>query len=246
MYWHGFALASTFLLIRLEAFTVPSLKAKVLVHNKPSLFAQNEKSATSFNKENIPQLDKQSYDAPTTTNQLRNQVETFLAPATTFLDDASDGWALSYADLTPDSESTLPGQAFLATNIAYTAVGLILSLQGEVVLGVLTDICSVASFCYHYVQLQQPYGRAQDSTVRLALLIDYILAISSILIGLSYMVFGHAVPPPEGIACAIISIVCLLSCWVWEQGLPYIILHGLWHLFSAASAYYIGIAHVAT
>ena len=29
-------------------------------------------------------------------------------------------------------------------------------------------------------------------------------------------------------------------CWVWEKGLPYIILHGLWYLFYAASAYYIG------
>jgi hypothetical protein len=116
-------------------------------------------------------------------------------------------------------------------------------LQGEVLLGIFTEICSVASFGYHYAQLQQPHGRTQDSTVRLALLLDYILAITSILIGLFYLVFDHAVPPPEGIAIAIIGILCLLSCWVWEQGLPYIILHGLWHLCSAASAYYIGIAH---
>lgn len=102
MYWHGCALASTFLLIQLEAFTVPTLSTKVLVDNASLLFAQNEKSATSFNEKSITQLDRQSYDAPTKTNQLRNQVETFLAPATSFLDDASDGWALSYADLTPD------------------------------------------------------------------------------------------------------------------------------------------------
>ncbi len=144
------------------------------------------------------------------------------------------------------SERTLPGQVFLATNIAYTVVGLILSLQGEILLGVFTDICSVASFCYHYVQLQQPHGRAQDSTVRLALMIDYMLAITSILIGLSYMIFDQVIPAPEGLACAILSILCLLSCWVWEQGLPYIILHGLWHLFSAASAYYIGAAHATS
>ena len=143
------------------------------------------------------------------------------------------------------SERTLPGQIFLATNIAYTAVGLFLSLHDEVLLGIFTEFCSIASFGYHYAQLQQPYGRTQDSTVRLALLLDYILAITSIVIGLFYLVFDQAVPPTEGIAIAILGIICLLSCWVWEEGLPYIVLHGLWHLFSAASAYYIGMAHAA-
>mmetsp|Transcript_6208 Transcript_6208/g.12831 ORF Transcript_6208/g.12831 Transcript_6208/m.12831 type:complete len:249 (-) Transcript_6208:40-786(-) len=246
MYWHGYVFASGFLLFQSEAFVVPTLRANVLVNHQSLLFAQNDKSTTSLNEESVSRLDNQSYDIPSPSSRLRLQVETLLAPAATFLDDSSDGWALSYADLTPDSERTLPGQVFLATNIAYTGVGLILSLQGEILLGVFTDICSVASFCYHYVQLQQPYGRAQDSTVRLALLIDYMLAITSILIGLSYMIFDQVIPPPEGLACAIISIVCLLSCWVWEQGLPYIILHGLWHLFSAASAYYIGVAHATS
>ena len=144
------------------------------------------------------------------------------------------------------SERTVTGQLFLATNIAYTIVGAVLSLQGEVVLGIFSEICSVASFIYHYNQLQQPYGRTKDSTVRLALLVDYFFAITAILIGLFYLVVDHAIPPPEGIAIALLGIVCLLSCWVWEEGLPYIILHGLWHLFSAATAYYIGVAHAAS
>jgi len=176
--------------------------------------------------------------------KIQGDLMALVSPASDFLDNVSGGWALSYADLTPNSERTLLCQVFLATNIAYTVVGLYLSLQGEVILGTFTEICSIASFGYHYAQLQQPYGRTQDSTVRLALLVDYVLAITSILIGLFYLIFDHAVPSPEGIAIAILGILCLLSCWVWEQGLPYIILHGLWHLCSAASAYYIGIAHV--
>ena len=55
---------------------------------------------------------------------------------------------MSYADLTPNSERTIPGQVFLATNIAYTIVGIILALPGEVLLGFLTDVCSFASFTY--------------------------------------------------------------------------------------------------
>jgi len=242
-------LAFNFVLFRSQAFVVPTRRARVIVNHPSLIFAQKDKSAASFNEKKISQLEEkrpnQRCDAPPS-SLLRQQVETALAPASDFLDNVSGGWALSYADLTPNSERTLPGQVFLATNIAYTVVGIYLSLQGEVRLGIFTELCSVASFGYHYAQLQQPYGRTQDSTVRLALLVDYILAITSILIGLFYLVFDQAVPPPEGIATAILGVVCLLCCWVWEQGLPYIILHGLWHLFSAASAYYIGMTHITS
>lgn len=250
MHYRGFVLlAFNFVLFRSEAFVVPIQKANVVERYLSVVFAQKDDSTPSFKEGRIAGLENklpiQSYDASPQSDPLR-QIETALAPAAEFLDTASDGWALSYADLSPNSERTLPGQVFLATNIAYTAVGLFLSLQGEVLLGFFTEICSAASFCYHYAQLQVGVGRTQDSTVRLALLVDYILAITSILIGLFYLVFDRAVPPPEGIASAILGIVCLFSCWVWEKGLPYIILHGLWHLFSAASAYYIGIAHATT
>lgn len=232
-----------FVLHRSDAFVVPNRKATA-VGKFPSLsFAENLESRISGLKS---QLKNEGYEISPESSRVQQQLETTLAPAIDFIDNASDGWALSYADLTPNSERTLLGQAFLATNIAYTAVGIFLSLQGEVLLGVFTDICSVASFCYHYAQLQQPYGRTNDSIVKLALLVDYLFAITSIFIGLFYLVFGHAVPPTEGIICAILSIVSLLSCWVWERGLPYLVLHSLWHLLSAASAYYIGIAHVST
>jgi hypothetical protein len=172
-------------------------------------------------------------------------LSTTLAPVAEFLDDNTDGWALSYADLRPESEQTAIGQSFLATNIAYAAVGLLLSSQGEILLGFMTEIVSVASFCYHYTQLQQPYNRTDDATVKLALLVDYTLAVSSILIGLLYLVQNQTLPSLEVLATSGIGIGCLLACWVWEKGYPYIVLHSLWHIFSAATAYSIGLSHVA-
>lgn len=168
-----------------------------------------------------------------------------LAPVAEFLDDTSDGWALSYADMRPESERTAIGQTFLATNIAYAAVGLLLSSQGELFLGFMTELVSVASFCYHYTQLQQPYSRTDDATVKLALLIDYFLAVSSILIGLFYLLEDRTLPSPEILASSGIGIGCLLACWVWEKGYPYIVLHSLWHIFSATTAYSIGLSHLS-
>mmetsp|Transcript_2919 Transcript_2919/g.8014 ORF Transcript_2919/g.8014 Transcript_2919/m.8014 type:complete len:250 (-) Transcript_2919:998-1747(-) len=242
------AFAFNFVCFRSDAFILPTKRVDVLGRCSFLNFAKKYERETNVNKKRIQQPEEkpadQKHDAQNI--QPQQQLQTVLAPLADYLDNASDGWALSYADLTPYSERSLPGQIFLFTNIAYTAVGLVLSSQGEVLLGVLTDICSIASFGYHYTQLQQPYGRAKNSTVRLALLIDYILAITSIFIGIFYLVFDQNLPPPEGIAVAILAIICLLSCWVWEQGLPYIILHGLWHIFSALSAYYIGMSHATS
>jgi hypothetical protein len=168
-----------------------------------------------------------------------------LAPVSAFLEDSTDGWALSYADLRPESEKTTIGRSFLATNVAYASVGLLLSSQGELVLGFMTELVSVASFCYHYAQLQQPYNRTDDATVKLALLVDYILAVSSISLGFLYLVEDKTLPSPEVIASSGIGIGCLLACWVWEKGYPYIVLHSLWHIFSAATAYSIGLSHVS-
>jgi hypothetical protein len=168
-----------------------------------------------------------------------------LSPIARVMDDASDGWALSYADLSPESERSPIGQAFLATNIAYAIVGLILSINGDPFLGILTEVASIASFIYHYVQLQASNNRVQDSSVRFALLIDYICASTAILVGLVYLAMDHQVPPIEGIISGGAGIGCLLLCWVWEYGLPYIFLHSLWHLFSAYTAFVVGNAHLA-
>lgn len=166
-----------------------------------------------------------------------------LAPVAEVLDNTTDGWALSYADLRPESEETAIGQSFLATNIAYAAVGFFVTAQGEFLLGFLTELVSVASFFYHYTQLQQPYNRTDVSTVKLALTVDYILAVSSIVLGMVYVVMDQTLPPPEVLATSVFGIGCLLACWVWEKGYPYIVLHSLWHICSAATAYSIGVTH---
>jgi hypothetical protein len=166
-----------------------------------------------------------------------------LSPAARALDFATDGWALSYANLAPETESSPVGQAFLASNIAYALTGIFLTLQGDVFLGFLTELVSVASFTYHYTQLQA-YDNAQDSNVRLALMIDYILAFSTIFVGLAYILMDQQLPPIDGLVSGGVGIACLLLCWVWERGLPYILLHSLWHLFSAYCGYSIGNAHL--
>jgi hypothetical protein len=172
------------------------------------------------------------------------QTQDFLSPAATALDEATDGWALGFADLSPESETTPIGQAFLATNIAYAVVGILLSLHGEAVLGFLTECASAASFIYHYTQLQAGVNRTDDSTVRTALMVDYVFAVSSILLAVVYLAMDHQLPPMEGIISGGVGIGCLLACWVWEKGLPYIVLHSLWHLFSAYCGYIVGTAHI--
>ena len=107
----------------------------------------------------------------------------------TVLDDATDGWALSTADLRPETPTTTAGQAFLATNLAYLLAGWYLQyVVGDVVLGVLTEVCALASFQYHYQQLLLGQTSSSGSSssgsssvnsstaVRWALLLDYIFA----------------------------------------------------------------------
>ena len=171
------------------------------------------------------------------------QAQDILGPAAKVLDDATDGWALGYADLSPESESTPIGQAFLASNIAYALAGLFLSIQGETILGFLLEVVSIGSFVYHYTQLQA--SSARDNNVRLALFIDYTLAFTSIFVGLAYLIMDQHLPPVEGLVSGGIGVACLLACWVWEQGLPYIILHSLWHFFSAYCGYIIGSTHLS-
>jgi hypothetical protein len=168
-----------------------------------------------------------------------------LSPAAQVLDDATDGWALFYADLSPEDETSPVGQAFLASNIAYAVVGLLLSIQGDAILGLLTEVVSIASFIYHYTQLQASAMRTQDSTVRTALMVDYIFAFTSIFVGLIYLVSDQQLPPIEGFGSAFAGLACLFACWIYEKGYPYIVLHSFWHFFSAYSAYVIGISHLS-
>ena len=174
------------------------------------------------------------------------QAKTVLGPASRLaqsVDDATDGWALSYADLSPETETTPVGQAFLATNIAYAVAGIALSVQGDLFYGALLELVSMASFLYHYTQLQEPGGQLEDGTVKAALLIDYCLALTSIFVGLVYIALDHQLPPLEGLISGGLAVVFLLACWIWEHGLTYIVLHSIWHILSAYTGFIVGTSH---
>jgi hypothetical protein len=76
-------------------------------------------------------------------------------PVAEFIDSNTGGWALSYADCTPEDETTLGGVAFLLTNVAYLVVGGVLWNMGEVTLGLLTEVAGIFSYIYHYNQVRE-------------------------------------------------------------------------------------------
>lgn len=169
------------------------------------------------------------------------QFRALVDPVQQALDDTTGGWALSYADLTPDDESTPLGRAFLATNLAYAVVGLLLAVQGNIAFGILIDVTALASFNYHYNQLLQR-GQAKSPDVRLALLIDYFFAGISILTALFYLFTSNSLPT-EALSFGALGLVFLGLCWIYERGTPYMLLHGAWHLFSAYAGYLLGTEH---
>lgn len=150
-------------------------------------------------------------------------VEDFLnevtSPIQNVLDGASEGWALSYADLSPDTEQTIPGIAFLITNIAYAVAGTLLAFQGDVGFGLLVDVAAFVSFNYHCKQLEVE-GSMGAPSVRLALLIDYLVAGTAILCGTFFMLTTPTFPL-QGAIFAGVSLVFLGLCWIYEEGKPY-------------------------
>lgn len=164
-------------------------------------------------------------------------LEEFVAPVSNKLDDLTGGWALSYANLEPEDETTPIGISFLATNIAYGLCGLLLTTQGNFLLGVLSEFACLASFFYHYSQLK--YGHKGSRIVRVALLVDYFFALSAILVGSIQLLLSHQLPT-EALYGGSFAVASLGACWIWEEGLAYIILHSLWHLFSGYTGYIIG------
>eukprot|EP00980_Cylindrotheca_fusiformis_P004512 scaffold961_cov122-Cylindrotheca_fusiformis.AAC.20 len=146
-----------------------------------------------------------------------------LSPVARAVDTISGGWALGYADLSPENEATPVGQAFLATNIGYAVAGVLLTLNGDTLLGGLTEVASIASFIYHYTQLQATMDPMKDKSVRFALLVDYICACSAILVGLVYLAMDHQIPPTEALLSGGAGIGCLvhrISCRHDPYGAP--------------------------
>ena len=174
---------------------------------------------------------------------IQAQTEGIIQPAADALDDATDGWALTYADLSPETQNTPVGQAFLASNLAYAGAGLALSIQGDLFLGLLVECASVASFVYHYSQLDEA---SKNDTVRFALFVDYVMAFASIFAGLGYILMDGQIPPIEGLISAAVAIsFFLLGNTVCSEGMAYVVVHSLWHVFSAYCGYSVGQFHMA-
>jgi hypothetical protein len=234
---------------------------------RPGRFADDEAAAASSKPApfiGVPSVDRQRTDPdqanlslslrdnvtllPQTAALLRRSSSVFTtlflnwaATAQSVLDEATNGWALSYADLTPESPKTIPGAAFLATNTAYLLVGMWLLYNGDLWFGFWTDACAIASFNYHYNQLMSA-GETDADAVRLALFLDYLAAAVSMTTATLYM-FGGATLPTEALIASSLGLFCLGMSWVYEYGRPYMIWHSLWHLLSAYSGYLIGAMH---
>ena len=165
-----------------------------------------------------------------------------LLPIAEQIDSATGGWGLSYADLHPETPQTPLGVAFLATNACYAFGGLVLGVQGEWTLGLLTEVAGIVSFWYHYSQLNFGQDRKE---VRLALLIDYFTAGTALLCGAVYMAqMGIDSVPFESLVWGGASVVCLTLCWVKEVGYWYLFWHSLWHIGSAYTGYLVGQNHI--
>jgi hypothetical protein len=173
-------------------------------------------------------------------------------PVQAVLDECTGGWALSYADLAPESPDTALGRGFLLTNLFYLAAGLLLTYQGDPTLGFFTDLAAIASFNYHYTQLRATSQKEGiKELVRLSLFLDYMAASISILTAVVYLVSASLQLEPgqlsmveQSVAVGAAGIFFLVLSWKYEYGRPYIIFHSLWHLGSAWSGYLIGAAHL--
>lgn len=166
-----------------------------------------------------------------------------VAPVENALDSLTGDWALSYADLTPDSTRTIAGQAFLVTNVAYLIAGIYIFMSGDLWFGFWTDMAAIASFNYHYNQLLAS-GKTKAASVRLALLLDYTAAAFSILTAAAY-ILSFSIFPVQAVGVSVAGLVFLYMSWVYEYGRPYMCWHSLWHLCSAYSGYLIGTLHAA-
>ena len=151
----------------------------------------------------------------------------------------------SITDTRPYSPRTLVGSLFLATNIGFVITSIyFFRVQDPYasLTAVLTDIAAVASFVYHYRQLDL----GPDIRVRAVLAIDYVVAISTIVCSLPYfwkIILEYGASNELEVSLSIFlgtaSLIFFLIGGV-SSGLQYITYHSMWHILSAASASLIG------
>lgn len=178
----------------------------------------------------------------------KGPLRTIAQPIVDALNEKTGGFAFRYADTSPFNETTMIGILFLLTNGLYFLAANSLRENEQIGQSVLLDCAGIVSTWYHWSQLH--FGHNRDE-VRIALLTDYLiafLAINGTLIEIliwGNRLFGLVGNHPEGVSFACIVYGCLgvsslLGSWVYDRGLPYIALHGTWHVFSALCAAEIG------
>lgn len=150
-----------------------------------------------------------------------------------WLDDSTNGFAFSYVDTHPYTEKSPIGILFLLTNLVYTFSSIFIMQNNNFVYGLVIECAGAVSFCYHYLQLHLGPDRKD---VKLALVLDYLVAFATIMFTtyqVSSFIFLYHTLPLGSISLASISIIFLIWCWQGSCGLSYIVLHSLWHIFSA-------------
>jgi hypothetical protein len=182
--------------------------------------------------------------------ELLTKTQNLAEPLQSVLDEYTGGWALSYADLTPESPDTVIGRGFLTTNLFYLIAGILLTYQGDATLGFFTDLAAIASFNYHYTQLRATSRKELGNLVRFSLFLDYMAASISILTAVVYLVSTAVLSPDQlalvqdSVVVGMVGVFFLTMSWRYEYGRPYIVFHSLWHMCSALSGYLIGSAHL--
>jgi hypothetical protein len=119
-------------------------------------------------------------------------------------------------------------------------VGPILQQNGQTLFAALVELAGLASTYYHYGQLK--YGPDNPLVLR-ALLADYIIAaMTTLTFSVTLFTSELSVQSVESFACSLAGLTCLLLSWMYEFDYPYIILHGSWHVLSAAATYLVASA----
>jgi hypothetical protein len=168
-------------------------------------------------------------------------------------------WILTYPSLDPETPWSPAGNFFLATNIGFISAGTNLLNDGDTVLGALSIASAIVSWWYHYEQLASTTVKGGNKKrTEVAILVDYIVAVSCIAVG-CYYVFELGLDdfPFTAASSASLALLCLFIGWFPPIAAPlfrtpwagttasYIAAHSMWHVLSAYTLYDVGEAHLA-
>ena len=156
-------------------------------------------------------------------------------------------WAFTYANLAPYGFDSPEAWLFLATNVGFFLVGVQLGSFGDVTLGAMCEAAGTASCWYHYQQVV--IGGNRQRVVQEALLIDYLLAIPTLVAATGYASDLGSALPTASVLLAAAAFVCLAygcrEVVMYEQPRTFMIVHGAWHLLLQASGSSLVAAHAA-